>query len=38
MAPLFGISPLNENDPEIVRALTVNLTAGPAEGRPHATN
>lgn len=38
MAPLFGIAPLDEDAPEIVRALTVNLTAGPAEGQSHATN
>ena len=38
MAPLMGIKPLDETAPEIVRALNVNLTAGPAEGRPNATN
>lgn len=38
MAPLMGIKPFDETAPEIVRALNVNLTAGPAEGRPHATN
>ena len=38
MAPLMGIKPLDETSPEIVRALNVNLTAGPAEGRPNATN
>lgn len=38
MAPLMGIKPLDETAPEIVRALNVNVTAGPAEGRPHATN
>lgn len=38
MAPLMGIKPFDEKAPEIVRALNVNVTAGPAEGRPHATN
>jgi len=38
MAPLMGIKPLDETAPEIVRALNFNLTAGPAEGRPNATN
>jgi cell division protein FtsI (penicillin-binding protein 3) len=39
MAPLFGIAPLDESAPEIIRALTVNATDGPAAGTPrHATN
>lgn len=39
MAPLFGIAPLDETAPEIVRALTVNATDAPAAGTPrHATN
>ncbi len=39
MAPLFGIAPLNETAPDIVRALNVNASAGAtARTRPHATN
>ena len=39
MAPLFGIAPLDESAPEIVRALTVNASAGPdVRTRPNATN
>ena len=39
MAPLFGIAPLDETAPDIVRALNVNASAGAtARTRPHATN
>ena len=39
MAPLFGIAPLDESAPEVVRALTVNASAGPdVRTRPNATN
>ena len=39
IAPLFGIAPLDETAPDIVRALNVNASAGAtARTRPHATN
>jgi cell division protein FtsI (penicillin-binding protein 3) len=39
MAPLFGIAPLEETSPEVVRALTVNASAGPkVRTQPNATN
>ena len=39
VAPLFGIAPLDETAPDIVRALNVNASAGAtARTRPHATN
>lgn len=39
MAPLFGIAPLDETAPDIVRALTVNAIAGSAaRTQPNATN